>query len=135
MSELVEFDDLNQLKVLLRAGVELKFHISNGSDVINGSSVYAAALGNVREALIEGLRYNSMVGKAQAEAEWYRLGGDPRVFGIIARRASLHPRWRELDEFELRDWIEALASPFVVGDEVFEAIRMEVEKMLESNDG
>ena len=128
MSELAEFDDLNQLKSLLHAGVEFKFHISDGLSVLDGSPIYAAALGNIREALIEGLRYNSRLEEARAQAELYQLGRNSRIFNLVVRRVYSYPRWREFDEFELRDWIGALASPFVVDNEVFEAIRAEVEK-------
>jgi hypothetical protein len=131
MSELVEFDDFAQVEVLLRAGMEFKFELSDDTDVLNGSPVYASALNHLREGLISGLRSSPTPGRAQKQADWYRLSQHQQRWGIIAQRAVLHPRWRELSTVELRQWVETLAAPLAVDDEGLESVKAAVEKILD----
>ncbi|MER7185705.1 hypothetical protein ABT404_40660 [Streptomyces hyaluromycini] len=131
MSELVEFDNFAQVEMLLRAGMELKFELSDDADVLNGSPVYASALNHLREGLISGLRSSSTPGQAQKKADWYRLSQHRHRWRLIARRAALHPGWRDLTAVEMRHWVEALAAPLAVDDGTLEAIRTVVEEMLD----
>lgn len=73
MSELIEFDTFAQVEVLLRAGMELKFEQSEGSEILNGSPIYASALNSLHEGLISVLCSSSTPGRAQNQADWYRL--------------------------------------------------------------
>ncbi|WP_447005927.1 hypothetical protein ACRAKI_05345 [Saccharothrix isguenensis] len=130
MSELVEFDDFAQVEALLRAGMELKFEYSDDTEVLNGSPIYASALNHLREGLISGLRSTSTPGQAEKQAAWYQLSHHRQRWAVVARRAVLHPRWRELDEVELRQWIETLAAPLAVDDDVLEAIKAAAEEVL-----
>src|SRR5882757_9849093 len=123
MSELVEFDNFAQVEMLLRAGMELKFELSDDADVLNGSPVYASALNHLREGLISGLRSSSTPGRAQKQADWYRLSQHQHRWRIIAQRASMHPRWRDLTAVEMRHWVETLAAPLTVDDGALEAIK------------
>ncbi|MCC4316589.1 hypothetical protein ABTY63_32000 [Streptomyces solisilvae] len=129
MSELVEFDNFAEVEALLRAGMELKFELSDDTDVLNGSPVYASALNRLREGLISGLRSSSTPGRAQKQADWYRLSQHQQRWGVIAQRAVLHPRWRELSAVELRQWVETLAAPLVVDYEGLEAIKTAAEEI------
>lgn len=131
MSELVEFDNFAQVEALLRAGIEFKFELSDDSDVLNGSPVYASALNHLREGLISGLRSSSMPGKAQMQADWYRLSQHPQCWSLIARRASLHPRWWELSAVDLRQWIETLAAPLTVHVEELASIKAAGDEFLD----
>jgi hypothetical protein len=133
MTELIEFDTFAQVEVLLRAGMEFKFKFErpDEADILNGSPVYASALNRLREGLILGLRSSSTPGRAQKQADWYRLSHHTHRWGIIAERAALHPRWRELNEIEMRQWIETLAAPLTVDDEVLEAIKAATEEILD----
>ncbi|MFF2025434.1 hypothetical protein ACFVW2_26985 [Streptomyces sp. NPDC058171] len=88
MTELVEFDDFQQVELLLRAAMELKFELSEDDEILNGSPVYARALTCLREGLISGVRAGSVPGKAQSYVEWYRLSGHPHRAEVVARRAS-----------------------------------------------
>ncbi len=133
MSELVEFDNFAQVEMLLRAGMELKFELSDDTDVLNGSPVYASALNRLREGLISGLRSSSTPGRAQKQADWYRLSQHQYRWRIIAHRAAMHPRWRDLTEAEMRHWVETLAAPLTVDDGALEAIKAAVEKMLDGD--
>lgn len=133
MSELVEFDNFAQVEMLLRAGMELKFELSDDTDVLNGSPVYASALNRLREGLISGLRSSSTPGRAQKQADWYRLSQHQHRWRIIAPRAAMHPRWRDLTEAEMRHWVETLAAPLTVDDGALEAIKAAVEKMLDGD--
>jgi len=133
MSELVEFDNFAQVEMLLRAGMELKFELSDDADVLNGSPVYASALNHLREGLISGLRSSSTPGRAQKQADWYRLSQHQHRWRIIAQRASMHPRWRDLTAVEMRHWVETLAAPLTVDDGALEAIKAAVEKMLDGD--
>jgi hypothetical protein len=130
MSELVEFDDFAQVEALLRAGMELKFELTDDSGVFNGSPVYASALNRLREGLISGLLSSPTPGRAQAQAQadWYRLSGHPQRLAMVARRAVLHPRWRELDAVAMRQWIETLAAPLKVDDAALESVVAASEK-------
>lgn len=119
------------MEVLLRAGMELKFEQSDDSEILNGSPIYASALNRLREGLISGLRSSSTPGRAQNQADWYRISHHPHRWGIIVQRAVLHPRWRDLDAVETRQWVETLAAPLVVDDESLEAIKVAVEEVLE----
>lgn len=123
MSELVEFDSFAQLEALLRAGMELKFELADDSDALIGSPIYASALSRLRDGLVSGLNSSSMPGKAQAQADWYRLSGHPHRWSLIARRAILHPDWRDLSESDRRHWVETLAAPLMVDDETFTAVK------------
>ncbi|MFE2228282.1 hypothetical protein [Streptomyces kronopolitis] len=111
--------------------MEFKFEHSEGSDILNGSPVYASALNRLREGLILGLRSSSTPGRAQKLADWYRLSHHPHRWGVIAQRAVLHPRWRDLDAVEMRQWIETLAAPLMVDDEVLETIKVAAEEELD----
>ena len=133
MSELVEFDNFAQVEMLLRAGMELKFELSEDTDVLNGSPVYASALNHLREGLISGLRSSSTPGRAQKQADWYRLSQHQHRWQIIAQRAVLHPRWQDLTEVEIRHWVETLAAPLTVDDGALEAIKVAVQKMLDGD--
>jgi hypothetical protein len=129
MSELIEFDDLAQIETLLRAGIELKFELSDDSDLLNGSPIYASALNHLRDGLIEALRESFMLGRAQTQADWYRLSRHPHRLALIAGRAVSHPRWRELSRIDMRQWIETLAAPLIVDDKTFESVKMEADKI------
>lgn len=131
MAELIEFDTIAQVEVLLRAGMEFKFEQSEDADILNGSPVYASALNRLREGLILALRSSSTPGRAQKQDDWYRLSHHPHRWEIIARRAVLHPRWRELDAVELRQWIETLSAPLTVDDETLKAIRTAAGELLD----
>ncbi|WP_167305319.1 hypothetical protein [Saccharomonospora piscinae] len=128
MSELIEFDDYHQVTVLLRAGIELKFELSDDENIMNGSSIYAAALNNLREGWLQGLRATSTPRGVQAKADWYQLSQQPERFEIVARRVITLPRWRERDAVDFREWVEALAAPFTVDDETLEAIKAAAEE-------
>jgi hypothetical protein len=128
MSELVEFDDFAQVEALLRAGMELKFELTDDSGVFIGSPVYASALNRLREGLISGLLSSPTPGRAQAQDDWYRLSGHPQRLAMVARRAVLHPRWRELDAVAMRQWIETLAAPLKVDDAALESVVAASEK-------
>ncbi|EID56307.1 hypothetical protein SacxiDRAFT_4120 [Saccharomonospora xinjiangensis XJ-54] len=67
MSELIEFDNLIQVETLLRAGMEIKFEISDDEHILNESPIYASALNRLREGLVSGLRSDCLNGKAQME--------------------------------------------------------------------
>lgn len=130
MSELIEFDNLIQVETLLRAGMEIKFEISDDGNILNESPIYASALNRLREGLVSGLRSGCLNGKAQMVDDWYRLSYHRHRWGIIARRAISHPRWRELDSLELREWIETLAAPLVVDDGTLDAIKAAASELL-----
>ncbi|WP_338898130.1 hypothetical protein WBG99_23030 [Streptomyces sp. TG1A-60] len=133
MSELVEFDNFAQVEMLLRAGMELKFELSGDADVLNGSPVYASALNHLREGLVSGLHSSSTPGRAQKQADWYRLSQHQHRWRLIARRAALHPRWRDLTAVEVRHWVETLAAPLAVDDGALEAIKAVVEEILDGD--
>ncbi|MFD5974310.1 hypothetical protein [Streptomyces bacillaris] len=123
MSELVEFEDLAQVEVLLRAGMELKFEAPDADGVLLGSPVYAAALARLRDGLREALRTGPLQGRVKAHDEWYRLAGHPHRWAVLAERAAAHPRWHGLTGSEAREYVEALASPLTVDDEAYRAVR------------
>ncbi|WP_164551642.1 hypothetical protein [Streptomyces sp. WAC 01529] len=133
MSELVEFDNFAQMEMLLRAGMELKFELSDDADVLNGSPVYASALNRLREGLISGFRSSSTPGRAQKQADWYQLSQHQHRWRLIARRAALHPHWRDLTAVEMRHWVETLAAPLAVDDAALEAIKAVVEEILDGH--
>lgn len=133
MSELVEFDNFAQVETLLRAGMELKFELSDDADVLNGSPVYASALNHLREGLISGLRSSATPGRAQTYADWYRLSQHQHRWQLIARRAALHPRWHDLTAVEMLHWVETLAAPLAVDDEMLEVIKAEVGRVLDGD--
>ncbi|MFE2032491.1 hypothetical protein ACFXBB_04340 [Streptomyces scopuliridis] len=135
MSELIEFDDFAQVEALLRAGMEFKFELSDDSDILNGSPVYAAALNHLREGLISGLHASSTPTRAQVQADWYQISRHRERWNMIARRAILHPRWRDLNAVELRQWIEILAAPLSVNDEALEGIKAAGEEILDRGCG
>ena len=123
MSELVEFDDLAQLRVLLRAAMVLKFDIPEASaGPLAGSPVFASAVHRLRNALVAALESTGSSAAARTEAGWYRLAEHPHQWELLARRASNHPRWAELDGKARRDWVETLAAPLVVDEESLTAI-------------
>jgi hypothetical protein len=129
MSELIEFDDFAQVEALLRAGMELKFELSDDANVLNGSPIYASALNRLREGLISGLSASSTPTRAQGQADWYQLSHHRERWTLIARRAIAHPRWRELNASDLRQWIETLAAPLHVDEEALGALKEMAEKM------
>ncbi|MCM2580637.1 hypothetical protein [Streptomyces meridianus] len=131
MAELIEFDSFAQVEVLLRAGMEFKFEHPEGSDILNGSPIYASALNRLREGLLLGLRSSSTPGRAQKQADWYQLSRHPHRWGVIAQRAVLHPRWRDLDAVEIRQWVETLAAPLSVDDSALEAVKAAAEEVLD----
>ncbi|MER5215890.1 hypothetical protein ABT063_36545 [Streptomyces sp. NPDC002838] len=131
MSARVEFDSLAEVEALLRAGIELKFELADDSALLNGSPVYATALHHLRDGLISGLRASSTPGKANAQADWYRLAEHPHRWPLVARRAALHPQWRDLSEAELRQWVETLAAPLVVDDETLAAVKAAGDEILD----
>jgi hypothetical protein len=124
MSQLVEFDSLAQIEVLLRAGMELKFELADDSDVLVGSPIYASSLNRLREGLISGFLSSSTPGKARGYVDWYRLDRHRDRWSIIARRAVLHPHWKNLSGDDLQVWIETLAAPLVVDDETLAALKV-----------
>lgn len=73
MAESVELDDLRQVEVLLRAGIELKFELSEDSEVLNGSPVFAKVLNRLRDGLISATRAGMTPGRAQSYVDWYQL--------------------------------------------------------------
>ncbi|MER7762495.1 hypothetical protein [Streptomyces sp. NPDC097619] len=123
MSELLEFDDLAQVEVLLRAGMEFKFETPAPEGVLLGSPVYAASLARLRDGLQEALRTGPLPSRVKAHVEWYRLVGHPHRWAVLAERAAAHPRWHDLTEAEAREWLEALASPLTVDDEAYRGVR------------
>ncbi|NDZ77156.1 hypothetical protein G3I19_01175 [Streptomyces sp. SID10853] len=131
MAELVEFDDLQQVEVLLRAGIELKFELSEDSEILNGSPVFAGALNSLRDGLIAAVRSGPSSGNAQSYVDWYQISAHPHRWVIITRRAVLHPHVRDLTTVEMRQWVETLAAPLAVDGESMEAIKAEVEKILD----
>ena len=130
MTELIEFDDFQQVVLLLRAAMTLKFELSEDDEILNGSPIYASALTCLREGLISGVRAGSVPGKAQSYAEWYRLSGHPHRWEVVARRAISHPRWHDLSPVEVRQWVETVASPLSVDDEGLAAVRSAAEEIL-----
>ncbi|MGW5422551.1 hypothetical protein [Streptomyces sp. NPDC003943] len=130
MTEQVEFESRAQLEVLLRAGMELKFELSEDTDVLNGSPVYAAALNRLRESLISAWRSSSTPGKAEQQADWYRLARHEHRWPLIARRAVMHPRWRELHGADLVGWIETLAAPLAVDEEALAAVKAAGDELI-----
>ncbi|WP_155984672.1 hypothetical protein [Saccharomonospora piscinae] len=128
MSELIEFDDFHQIRSLLRAGIELKFELSEGGHVLDGSPIYAAALNNLREGWLQGLRATLTPREVQAKADWYQLSQHRERFEIVARRVTRLPGWRERDAVDFREWVEALAAPFTVDDETLETIKAAAEE-------
>ncbi|MFJ5226159.1 hypothetical protein [Streptomyces sp. NPDC088400] len=134
MTELVEFDDLQQVEVLLRAGIELKFELSEDSEILNGSPVFARALSNLRDGLIAAVRSGPTPGKAQSYVDWYQLSGHSRRWSLIARRAISHPHWGELSTADLRQWIETLASPLRVDDDALASIKAAGDEIVTAAD-
>ncbi|MFE1099388.1 hypothetical protein ACFW4K_02645 [Nocardiopsis alba] len=130
MPESVDFDDLLQMEVLLRASMEFKFGISGDAEIFHESPVYASALNHVRESLISGLRSSSTPGKTQGYVELYRLSRFEQLWEGVARRASSHPRWHELGTDEMRQHVETIAAPLTVDDEMMEIIKTEAEKII-----
>ncbi|WP_167305320.1 hypothetical protein [Saccharomonospora piscinae] len=128
MSELIEFDDYHQVQLLLRAGIELKFELSDDENIMNGSSIYAAALNNLREGWLQGLRATSTPRGVQFVASWYQLSQNRENFKIVARRVTRLPGWRERDAVDFREWVEVLAAPLTVDDETLEAIKAAAEE-------
>ena len=131
MTELVEFDDLQQVEVLLRASIELKFELSDDAEMLNASPVFAKALNNLRDGLISAMRSGPTPGRTQSYVDWYQLSHHSHRWGLIARRAIMHPRWRELPEVDLRQWIETLAAPLAVDDEAFSAVKTAGNEILD----
>lgn len=127
MTESIEFDDFQQVELLLRAAMTLKFELSDDAEILNGSPIYARALTRLREGLISGVRASSKPGKAQSYVEWYRLSRHPHRWEVVARRVVSHPRWRDLPPAEVRPWVETVASPLSVDDEGLAAIRSAIE--------
>jgi hypothetical protein len=133
MSEIIEFESFAAVESLLRAGMELKFELSDDDALLNGSPVYAGALSSLREGLIEGLKSSALAGKAQTSSDWYLLSRHPQHWGVIARRSVLHPRWQNLSLADARRWIETLAAPLVVDDEGFASVRSAADTIIENS--
>ena len=129
-ANLAAVDDFQQVEVLLRAGMELKYELSEDAEILNGSPVFARALDCLREGLISGVRASSIPGKAQSYVEWYRLSRHPHRWGVIARRVVSHPRWHDMSPAEVRQWVETVASPLSVDDEGLAAIKSAAEAIL-----
>ncbi|MFB8761132.1 hypothetical protein [Nocardiopsis alba] len=127
----MDFDDLLQLKALLRASMEFKFGISGDAEIFHESPVYASALNHVRESLISGLRSSSTPGRSQGYVELYRLSRFEQLWEGVAQRASSHPRWRELSADEMRQHVETIAAPLTVDDEMMEIIKTEADKIID----
>lgn len=131
MPELIEFDNFAEVETLLRAGMELKFELAEDSDVLNGSPVYASALNRLREGLISGLHSSLTPDRAEKEREWYRLSNHRHRWQIIARRAAMHPLWRDLTAVEVLSWVETIAAPLTVDYLALEAVERMVEAILD----
>lgn len=131
MSELVEFGSFAEIKALLRAAMELKFELPHGSDLLDGSPIYASALNNLREALTSGVRSSSVPGPAQSIEDWYRLSNHRHRWSIIARKAGLSLHWREFSSEDQDQLIGIIAAPLVVDEESLAAIRLEVDSLID----
>jgi hypothetical protein len=131
VSELVEFESFSEIEVLLRAAIELKFESAHGSDLLDGSSVYASALSNLRNGLISGIRSSASPGRAQSLEEWYRLSNHRHRWSIIARKAGTSPRWREFSREEKDQFVGVIAAPLSMDQESLEVIRLEADSLAE----
>jgi hypothetical protein len=130
MSVLIELESMNQLEVLLRAGMVVKFEKADESELLIGSPVYAAALTVLRDSLIEELRSSGSAGLAQRQIDWYRIAQHPHLWAVVASRAASHPRWGELDESDRLSWVETLAAPLTVDRQAFSSIQSMVDDLL-----
>lgn len=127
----VELEDVSEVKVLLRAGIELKFDLAGDANALVGSPIYASVLNRLRDLMIEEVCSKSSSHPAQELADWYRLSLHEQRCEIVARRVPLHPRWRKLNTVELREWVETLAAPLVVDDEGLAAVYLTISGMSE----
>jgi hypothetical protein len=122
VAELVEFDDLIQVESLLKASIVFKFDGLEEAQIFVMSPIYGAALGRLRDGLIEATRSNGDFGKAERAVAWYRLGHQEHRWRFVARSARMHPKWSSMDSAARREWVESVASPFTVDDDVFAEI-------------
>jgi hypothetical protein len=128
VAELLEFDDLAQVESLLKASITFKFDGTEEAQIFVMSPIYGAALGRLRDGLFEAMRSGSEADKVKRVSAWYRLGHHTHRWQFVARSARMHPKWSGMDPAERREWVETVASPFTVDDNVFAEIeRLAIE--------
>ncbi|WP_037577627.1 hypothetical protein [Phaeacidiphilus oryzae] len=122
MAELLEFDDLAQVESLLKASITFKFDGTEEAQIFVMSPIYGAALGRLRDGLFDAMRSGGESGKIERVSAWYRLSHHTHRWHFVVRSAKAHPKWGVMDAAERREWVEVVASPFTVDDDVFAEI-------------
>lgn len=122
MGDLIEFDDLNQLEALLRAGIAFKFDAANEDEALAGSPFLSDALDRILNGLVEGCRERGDGAKADKYSSWYTLSRHVHRWDFVARRASRYPGWVDLSALDRRRIVTQIAAPFTVDDSTYARI-------------
>lgn len=113
----LEFADVAEAEALLRGVVAFKFSNTEESDMYVGSPPFAGAARNLFAGVVRAHEESENTSRAESWRRTYDLTRNEPVFTFVARYAARHPRWETLSDAERRDWVETVASPYLVDDD------------------
>ena len=111
--------DEAELRVLLKALIEAKFHPAPECREIQGSPYVASLCERVVEAIAGCEESKGKFGNAERTRAWYREGRNESVLRAVRRQIAEHANtklWLEWPTEKRADFVRVLLSPYVADD-------------------